>query len=127
MTDFRSEVERFMQTFNTGDFDGMLATFAEGGAYIDPHGSEHRGLSAISAALRPIFEGALGTVHYDVTSTLIDDAQCRALVTWTLLMTAADGAKSAVDGLDILEYRDGKLEIKNAFCKAVDLRIRSCT
>jgi len=125
MNNFESEVERFMKTFNTGDFDGMLATFSQDGVYIDPHGTEHRGASAISTALGPIFQGALGSVRYEVTSTLLDEAQSRALVTWTLVMTSADGTKSALDGLDILAYRDGKLESKNAFCKATDLAIRS--
>ena len=42
-----------------------------------------------------------------------------------MMMTAADGQQSCVDGLDILDFRDGKLISKNAFCKANGLAIRS--
>lgn len=114
----------FMNTFNTGDFAAMLGFFAEDSVYIDPHGVEHKGVSAIGDALAPNFEISDGDAHYEVTSTILDEDQSMALVTWTLLLTAADGTKSTIVGLDILHIRDGKIVLKNAFCKANEIAIR---
>lgn len=82
---------------------------------------------AISRAksLRSIFDGTLGSVHYEVHSTILDEATQRALVTWTMLMTAADGSRSSAEGLDILQFEDERLVSKNAFCKADSLAIRA--
>lgn len=113
-----------MATFNTGDFEAMLEYFSEGSVYVDPHGVEHIGVCAIGDALAPSFEVSDSISHYQITSTIIDEGQFTALVTWTLLITAPDGTKSAIEGLDILHVRDGKIVLKNAFCKANELSIR---
>lgn len=115
----------FMSTFNDGDFDRMLSLLSPDAVYIDPHGVEHRGIDAIGASLRSIFDGTLGSVGYDVHSTILDEATQRALVTWTMVMTAADGSRTSADGLDILRFEDGRLVAKNAFCKADSLAIRA--
>ena len=113
-----------MGTFNTGDFGAMLEFFSEGSVYIDPYGVEHNGVSASGDALAPSFEVSDSKSHYQITSTIIDEGQSMALVTWTLVITAPDGTKSAIDGLDILHVQDGKIVLKNAFCKANELTIR---
>jgi ketosteroid isomerase-like protein len=117
-------VSSFMGTFNTGDFEAMLEFFSEGSVYIDPYGVEHNGVSAIGDALAPSFEVSDSKSRYQITSTIIDEGQSMALVTWTLFITAQDGTKSAIDGLDILHVQDGKIVLKNAFCKANELTIR---
>lgn len=125
MATLSSNTRRFMSTFNDGQFERMLSFFAVNGVYIDPNGVEHRGNDAIGASLAPIFDGSLGVVHYEVTSTILDEEQSRALVTWRMGMTSASGEKSEIDGLDILCFKDDKLILKNAFCKANELAIRS--
>lgn len=114
----------FMETFNTGNFDAMLEYFSRDSVYIDPYSAEHVGVSAIADALAPSFEVSDSKSQYQITSAIVDECQCSALVTWTLLITAADGTKSAIEGLDILHIRDGKILLKNAFCKANELSIR---
>lgn len=125
MSDLSNQTTAFMGTFNEGDHARMMSLLAPDAVYIDPNGTRHEGASAIGESLKSIFDGTLGDVHYDVSSTILDEANGRALVTWTMVMTAADGSASAVDGLDILHFRDGWLASKNAFCKAESLAIRA--
>lgn len=125
MSDLYATTTAFMSTFNDGDYDKMLGLLSPDCLYVDPNGVEHKGVEAIGASLKSIFDGTLGHVQYSVSSTMLDEASNRALVVWAMVMTAADGQKSCVDGLDILDFRDGKLVSKNAFCKATGLAIRS--
>ncbi len=117
-------VSAFMGTFNAGDYEAMLAFISDTAVYIDPHGIEHKGRAAIGNALAPGFAVSDSQSHYQVTSTLTDEEQSIALVTWTLLITAPDATESAIVGLDILHVRDGKIVRKDAFCKAGDLAVR---
>lgn len=124
MSDLSTSTTAFMSTFNDGDFDRMVGLLSPDAVYIDPNGVEHTGAEAIGASLASIFDGSLGRVRYEVGSTILDERNGRALVTWTMVMTASDGTRSAVDGLDILRFEEGRLVSKNAFCKAEGLAIR---
>lgn len=124
MTELSNSTAAFMGTFNDGAYDRMLGLLSPDAVYVDPNGVEHEGVDAIGESLKSIFDGTLGRVSYDVSSTILDEAEQRALVTWTMSMTAADGSSSSIDGLDILRFRQGLLISKNAFCKAETLAIR---
>lgn len=117
-------VSSFMGTFNAGDYEAMLAFLSDSAVYIDPHGIEHQGRTAIGDALAPGFAVSDSPSSYQITSTIVDEEQSMALVTWTLRLAAPDGAVSEIDGLDILHVRDGKIVRKEAFCKAGDLAVR---
>jgi hypothetical protein len=125
MSSLADSTTAFMSTFNDGEFERMLSLLSPEAVYIDPNGIEHSGVAEIGASLKSIFDGSLGSVSYDVSSTVLDESDQRALVTWTMVMTAADGSVSSVDGLDILRFEHGRLVSKNAFCKAEALAIRS--
>ena len=125
MSSLADSTTAFMSTFNGGEFDRMVSLLSPDAVYVDPAGAEHSGVDAIGASLKSIFDGSLGSVSYDVSSTILDESDQRALVTWTMVMTAADGSVSSVDGLDILRVEAGRLVSKNAFCKAEALAIRS--
>ena len=125
MSSLADSTTAFMSTFNDGEFDRMVSLLSPDAVYVDPNGAEHIGVDAIGASLKSIFDGSLGSVSYDVSSTILDESDQRALVTWTMVMTAADGSVSSVDGLDILRFEAGRLVSKNAFCKAEALAIRS--
>lgn len=127
MPSLADSTNAFMSTFNEGEFERMIGLLAPEAVYIDPNGIEHSGVDKIGASLKSIFDGSLGSVSFDVTSTLLDESDQRALVTWMMVMTAADGSVSSVDGLDILRFEAGRLVSKNAFCKAEALAIRSAS
>lgn len=125
MPDLSALTTAFMNTFNDGDFDRMLALLSPTAIYVDPNDTEHRGPEAIGASLKSIFDGTLGTVSYKVKSTVINDDLQLSLVTWTMVMTTKDGSASSVEGLDILRFEDGRLVSKDAYCKAETLAIQS--
>lgn len=117
-------VSSFMGTFNVGDYEAMLEFISDTAVYIDPNGIEHKGRAAVGEALAPGFAVSDSKSHYEVTATMIDEDQSMGLVTWTLLITAPDGTQSSIDGLDILHVRDGKITLKDAFCKANEIAVR---
>ena len=125
MSELSNNTAAFMGTFNDGDYDRMLGRLSPDAVYVDPNGFEHEGVDAIGASLKSIFDGTLGRVSYDVSSTILDETEQRALVTWTMSMQASDGSSSSIDGLDILRFRQGLLISKNAFCKADTLAVRT--
>jgi len=125
MTRLSDIVSSFMATFNARDYEAMLAFVANGAVYLDPQGIEHCGRAAVGAALAPGFAVSDSRSRYEITSTMIDEDQSMALVAWTLFITAPDGAESAIDGLDILHVRDGKIVRKDAFCKASGIAVRT--
>ena len=97
MSSLADSTTAFMSTFNGGEFDRMVSLLSPDAVYVDPAGAEHSGVDAIGASLKSIFDGSLGSVSYDVSSTILDESDQRALVTWTMVMTAADGSVSSVD------------------------------
>lgn len=126
MADISASVELFMSTFNTRDFETMLGFFWENAVYVDPQGCEHKGVAKIAIALAPGFEKSNVDSNFEVTSTIIDPGQSKALVTWTLYRSTVGGEKFAIDGLDILHFQGQKIVLKNAFCKAREFATRPC-
>ncbi|MFC3100615.1 nuclear transport factor 2 family protein [Altererythrobacter lauratis] len=116
---------RFMARFNSDDLDGVIASFLEDGCYIDPGNVVHQGIDAIHAAMAPLFEGEPGSSEYIITDAIFDDAASKALVNWTLQIKGDGGQVSKLDGLDILTIKDGKIQSKNAFCKAAELKFEA--
>lgn len=124
MENLIAQVESFMDTFNTRDFSKTLDFFTDASVYVDPFGVQHSGRAAIAQALAPSDEFLNASTKYDITSTSIDEHTSTATVTWTLVITS-DGNTSAIDGLDILRFREGKIAVKNAFCKAREISTRT--
>ncbi len=133
----RACVDRFMQTFNDGDLEAMLACLAEGALYCEIEGAEHRGKSAIRRAFAPQFAGELGKIRFDVTEVVVDPDARKAAVTWIcrmdvrgehgsnvplhmrLLLSLVYGGRFGFRGVDVLHFDDeGKVTAKLAHSKA---------
>lgn len=123
MTVFKQHVLRFMGRFNDSDLDGALSDFTDDGQYIDEFGKAHQGKTEIRAAITPIFDGSFGALVYIIEDMILDPANEKALVTWTLKITGPDNSVSKMSGLDVLDFDGEKVSSKNCFIKAKEILI----
>jgi len=125
MTTFKENVVNFMGRFNNKDLEGALSDFTDDGQYIDEFGNTHKGKTAIRTVLAPILDGSFGALTYTTEDIILDPSNQRALVTWTLNITANDNSISKMRGLDILDFNGKKVSSKNCYIKAKEVLIEA--
>lgn len=123
MTAFKKHVLRFMGRFNDSDLDGALSDFTDDGQYIDEFGKVHQGKTEIRTAMTPIFDGSYGALVYVIEDMILDSANEKALVTWTLNITGSDSSVNKMRGLDVLNFEGEKVSSKNCYIKAKEVLI----
>jgi hypothetical protein len=112
----------FSAAWNTHDIDAILRMSTDdcefhGSAGSAPSGNRHVGPVAVRAAYEAIFAAYPDAEWSNSRSTFLGPD--RVLTEWCFKGTGADGKRIAVDGLDLLELRDGKVWIKNSYRKSV--------
>ena len=119
---FRVRVETLkslLDAFNRHDLDAIMDFFAEDCVFYMPRGAPPRGdrysgKNEVRAGLATRFAG-IPDVHYG------DDAHWAGddfgVSEWTLTGTAAGGERIEVRGLDLLEFREGKIIRKDSYWK----------
>jgi ketosteroid isomerase-like protein len=112
----------FLDAFNRHDLDAIMAYFHDDCVFYMPRGKGPRGdrcvgKQEVRAGLSIRFEG-IPDVHYG------EDAHwtCGSLGVseWTLTGTRKSGGSIEVRGVDLLEFRDGKVTRKDSFWKIRD-------
>ncbi|HEX9796068.1 MAG TPA: nuclear transport factor 2 family protein [Anaerolineales bacterium] len=112
----------FLDAFNRHDLDEIMGYFAEDCVFFMPRGERPRGdryvgKQAVRDGLATRFAG-IPDVHYG------DDRHwtCGGLGVseWTLTGTNSQGAAIEVRGVDLLEFREGKIIRKDSFWKILD-------
>ena len=112
----------FLDAFNRHDLDAIMDYFHDDCEFYMPRGKPPRGdrylgKQEVRAGLATRFEG-IPDVHYG------DDAHwiCSNLGVseWTLTGTRKSGGWIEVRGVDLLEFRDGKVVRKDSFWKILD-------
>ncbi len=117
-----SRLEQILAAFNAHDLDAIMQFFAEDCELLMPRGNEpwgtrYVGKAAVRAGLATRFAG-LPDVHYGddrhwVTGNL-------GVSTWLLTGTAKSGDRLRVRGVDLLEFRAGKIIKKDSYWKIVE-------
>lgn len=112
----------FLDAFNRHDLDDIMGYFHDDCVFYMPRGQSPRGdrfvgKHEVRAGLSKRFEG-IPDVHYG------DDTHwaCGSfgVSEWTLTGTRKDGRQIAVRGVDLLEFRDGRITRKDSFWKIVE-------
>jgi len=117
-----STLEAFLAAFNAHDLDAIMGFFADDCEFLMPRGPEpwgtrYVGRSAVREGLATRFAG-IPDVHYgDDDHWVFGD---RAVSTWLLTGTTTTGEQVRVRGVDLLEFRDGKIVKKDAYWKIVE-------
>lgn len=113
-------LEAFSDAWNRHDIDALMRFMTEDCVFQTAAGPEACGTRHVGqAAVRKAFASAWEAVP---------DAQWRNAAhfvhgdfgtsQWTFTGTAADGSRIEVDGIDVFEFRNGRIHLKNVFRKA---------
>ncbi len=112
----------FLEAFNRHDLDAVMDYFHDDCVLYMPRGQAPRGdryvgKQEVRTGLATRFEG-IPDVHYGEDTHWI----CGniGLSEWTLTGTRKTGGWIEVRGLDLLEFRDGKVVRKDSFWKILD-------
>lgn len=112
----------FLDAFNRHDLDAVMEYFHDDCVFYMPRGKGPRGdcligKQEVRAGVASRFEG-IPDVHYG------DDAHwiCGsfAVSEWTLTGTRKAGGRIEVRGVDLLEFRDGKIARKDSYWKILE-------
>ncbi|WP_309645819.1 nuclear transport factor 2 family protein [Phenylobacterium sp.] len=103
------------RAFNDPTVEGVMAHFAEGAVYEDPMGGRHEGRAAVRAALAPAFNGGQ---RYTLGQLFVADGV--VVAAWTLEIGPI-GERVRLEGMDVLRFADGKIELKQCYMKASGL------
>jgi ketosteroid isomerase-like protein len=115
-------LKRLLAAFNAHDLDAIMQFFADDCELYMPRGKEPTGMRAVGkdavrAGLATRFQG-LPDVHYgDDRHWLAGDL---GVSTWLLTGTTKAGERIRVRGVDLLEFRDGKIVKKDSYWKIVE-------
>jgi len=120
----REELERltldFTAAFNRDDLDDVMSYFASDGVYDQVDGARAVGTAAVRAAFAPQFSGAYGTMRFVQEDIFVDAAAGKSMISWTCTFDTKRGP-TGWRGLDLLHWRDGKLQHKLTYAKAKQL------
>ena len=115
-------LKSFLAAFNRHDLDAIMSYFHDDCVFYMPRGSGPRGNTFVGkeqvrAGLATRFEG-IPDVHYgDDTHWVCGNV---GVSEWTLTGTSRTMGRIHVRGVDILEFRDGKITRKDSFWKIVE-------
>ncbi len=112
----------FLASFNKHDLDAIMEFFSEDCEFCMPRGKEpwgtrYVGKSAVREGLATRFTG-IPDVHYGEDSHWVADDF--GVSTWLLTGTAKTGEPVRVRGVDLLEFRDGKIVKKDSYWKIIE-------
>ena len=117
-----AQMQAFLDAFNRHDLDAIMEFFADDCVFYMPRGAGPRGdrfvgRTEVRAGLATRFEG-IPDVHYgDERHWACGDF---GVSEWTLTGTTVAGKPLAVRGVDVLEFRDGRITRKDSFWKIVE-------
>jgi ketosteroid isomerase-like protein len=112
----------FLDAFNRHDLDAIMKYFDDDCVFFMPRGKGPRGdryvgKQEVRAGLATRFEG-IPDVHYgNDTHWLCGDF---GVSEWTLTGTRKSGGRIEVRGVDLLEFREGKITRKDSFWKILE-------
>jgi ketosteroid isomerase-like protein len=115
-------LKEFLAAFNAHDLDAIMGFFADDCELCMPRGKEpwgtrYVGKSAVREGLATRFAG-LPDVHYGDDSHWV--AGDLGVSTWLLTGTTGKGERVRVRGVDLLEFRGGKVVKKDSYWKIVE-------
>ena len=115
-------LKEFLAAFNAHDLDAIMEFFSEDCEFCmprgkDPWGTRYIGKPAVREGLATRFVG-IPDVHYGEDHHWV--AGNLGVSTWLLTGTGKTGEPIRVRGVDLLEFRNGKLVKKDSYWKIVE-------
>jgi ketosteroid isomerase-like protein len=113
-------LESFGDAFNRHDLDGIMAHMTEDCVFYrssgpEAFGTKYAGQAAARAAFEEVMRLIQGVQFQAIRHAVFGD---RGISEWTMTgALASDGSKVEVLGLDLFEFRDGKIAVKDSYTK----------
>ena len=109
----------FSDAWNRHDVDSLMSFMSDDcvfqtAAGPDACGTRHSGRDAVRKAFAAAWETLPDAQWSNGKHFVHGDF---GVSQWTFTGTAADGSRVETDGVDVFVFRDGKIELKNAFRK----------
>lgn len=108
---------KFLEVFNNADVDGIMNFFTDDAVYGEVHGKVRSAGAEIRKSFEGLFNGQFGVVRFEAVDTIIDEAESKVMSSWKLHLTM-DDKRVALEGLDLLYFRDNKIYKKLTYGKA---------
>jgi ketosteroid isomerase-like protein len=115
-------LKSFLEAFNRHDLDAIMGYFADDCVLYMPRGAPPRGDRSVGreevrAGLATRFEG-IPDVHYGEDTHWVCDQL--GVSEWILTGTATNGERIEVRGVDLLEFRHGRIIRKDPYWKILE-------
>ncbi len=112
-------LERFAEAFNRHDLDDILAHMTDDCVFYrssgaEPFGTRYEGQAAVRAAFAEVMRLIQGVQFVPIRHAVQGS---RGISEWTMTGTLADGTAVEQRGLDLFEFRDGKIAVKDSYLK----------
>lgn len=113
-------LDAFAQAWNAHDVDALMSFMSDDCVFETAAGPEacgmrHVGREAVRKAFAAVWQNVPDAQWRNGRHFVCGD---RGVSQWTFTGTAADGSRIETDGVDVFTFRDGKIQVKNAFRKA---------
>jgi len=116
-------IERFGVAWTAMDVDACMACFTDDAVYAaavgDGPGTVFAGKAAIRVQLERIFGDAALAPLACGRHIVVGDV---AMMEWSLDRRAPDGTTTTVKGVDVYEFRDGLISLKDSYRKCLPER-----
>jgi len=114
-----SDLAQFSAAWNRHDIDGLMnfmhkECIFQTAAGPNAFGTRHEGLEAVKLAFESAWVNIPDAQWLNDKHFVDGDF---GVSEWTFVGTAADGSRIETDGVDIFTFKDGKIQLKNAFRK----------
>jgi ketosteroid isomerase-like protein len=115
-------LKSFLDAFNRHDLDAIMEYFHDDCVFYmprgkGPRGDRYTGKQEVRAGLATRFEG-IPDVHYGEDTHWVCGEF--GVSEWTLTGTRKSGGSIAVRGVDLLEFREGKVIRKDSYWKILE-------
>ncbi len=115
-------LKSFLEAFNRHDLDAIMEYFADDCAFYmprgaSPRGARYEGKTEVRKGLATRFEGLPDVQYTDDRHWVCGDF---GVSEWTVTGTALSGKRIEARGVDLLEFRQGKITRKDSFWKIVE-------
>jgi steroid delta-isomerase-like uncharacterized protein len=112
----------FLEAFNRHDLEAIMSFFSDGCVFEmprgpDPWGRRYVGKAQVREGLATRFAG-IPDVHYNEDRHFVSGDI--GVSQWTLTGTTREGKRIEVRGLDVLDFRNGKVIRKDSYWKIVE-------
>ena len=116
-----ADLERYADAWNDHDIDSIMSMMTEDCVFLTGggggrSGSRYEGAASVRERFIEVWT-EFPDVRFENARHFVDgDRGCSE---WTFVATRSDGSRMEIDGCDLFQFRNGRIQTKNSFIKNV--------